>query len=459
MKPNHRTLLLVVGLLVVLMLASACVAPAPAPAPAPAQPAAEEAEAPAEAEPTEAEAPSLEGAEIVATYMQSGTYDVGAEALKSGFEEATGIGVELVFAPWDVLNQNHITDLTTGTGAYDVMSGEFWIATVFEHMLPLDEYVERDNFGETYIPGIWSPGPSNFYDGKRIGVPYSADAYGIWYNTEVFEECGVEANWETWDDYIAVLDTLAGCLEGSDVSPMVHYFGQIEQPAAIFLGMYDGYLVDKDGNYGLDREKAVEALNKMQGLLEYNPEGVLGFDFNAGNAVFLNGQAATMVGWPSFIRADADDPEKSQVVGKWALANYPGPGFPMVSAWNMFISKYSENPDAAWEWIKAYANPINGKKWMAEFSIGSPFKATYEDPELVEEFGHFYPAQAQNLDKAKSLPWTFAAFEAFFRNEGDFHQGTITAEEMLDRVQAEWDEIEVPEALVQLAEAQGLTEQ
>ena len=37
-------------------------------------------------------------------------------------------------------------------------------------------------------------------------------------------------------------------------------------------------------------------------------------------------------------------------------------------------------------------------------------------------------------------------------------QGTITAEEMLDRVQTEWDEIEVPGALVQLADAQGLQE-
>ena len=130
----------------------------------------------------------------------------------------------------------------------------------------------------------------------------------------------------------------------------------------------------------------------------------------------------------------------------------------MVSAWNMFISKDSKNPDAAWEWVKAYANPENGTKWMAEYGIGSPFKATYEDPALLEQFAHFYPAQAANLNKAKSLPWTFAAFEAFFRNEGDFHQGKITADEMLDRVQKEWDEIEVPGALVQLAEAQGLTQ-
>lgn len=406
-----------------------------------------------------AEAPAAPSGKITATYMQSGTYDKAAEELKPQFEKDTGITVELVTAPWDVLNQNHITDLTTGTGAYDVMSGEFWIANVFEHMLPLDDYVKRDNFGTDYVPGIWAPGPSNFYDGKRIGVPYSADAYGIWYRTDLFEQCGIAPDWKTWDDYIAHLDTLKTCLDGTGIYPMVHYFGQIEQPAAIFLGMYDGYLVTKDGKYGLDREKAIAALDKMQSLLAYNPPDALGLNFQTGDAVFLNGNAATMVGWPSFIRADADNPEKSQVVGKWAMADFPGPGFPMVSAWNMFISKYSKNPDAAWEWIKAYANADNAKKWMMEYGIGSPFQATYEDKELVDAFPHFFPAQARNLNIAKSLPWTFAAFEAFFRNEGDFHQGKITSAEMLDRVQKEWDEIEVPQALIQLAAAQGLQEQ
>ena len=448
----HRTILtkwtLLLALLLAVVLTGGCTAVAPAPA----------AEAPAAAATEAAAAPATPGGEITATYMASGTYDKAAEALKPKFEESTGIKVELVTAPWDVLNQNHITDLTTGTGAYDVMSGEFWIANVFDQMLPLDDYVKRDNFGGDYVPRIWSPGPSNFYDGKRIGVPYSADAYGIWYRTDLFEQCGIDANWKTWDDYIARLATLKTCLADTDVAPMVHYFGQIEQPAAIFLGMYDGYLVNKDGKYALDREKAVAALNKMQSLLEYNPPDVLGLTIDPGNAVFLNGKAATMVGWPSFIRAAADDPEKSKVVGKWALAEFPGPGFPMVSAWNLFISKYSKNPDAAWEWIKAYANAENGKQWMKEYGIGSPFQSTYDDPELVKTFPYFYPAQAKNLNMAKSLPWTFAAFEAFFRNEGDFHQGKITAEEMLDRVQKEWDEIQVPPALVQLAEAQGLQE-
>ena len=176
------------------------------------------------------------GAEIVATYMQSGTYDVGAENIEAAFEEATGIELELVASPWSVLNQNHITDLTTGTGEFDVMSGEFWIASVYDRMLPLDEFVERDSFGADYIPTIWQPGPSGYFDGSRIGIPYSADAYGIVYRTDIFEEAGISADWETWDDYIATMGKLAMHLEGTDVAPSVFSWGAAEQTPAIFFG-------------------------------------------------------------------------------------------------------------------------------------------------------------------------------------------------------------------------------
>ena len=70
-------------------------------------------------------------------------------------------------------------DLTTGTGEFDVVSGEFWIASVFNHMLPLDGYVNKSGYGSTIINRLWEPGPSNFFNGKRIGVPHSADAYSI----------------------------------------------------------------------------------------------------------------------------------------------------------------------------------------------------------------------------------------------------------------------------------------
>ncbi len=395
------------------------------------------------------------GVEIVATYMQSGTYDVGAENIEDAFEAETGIELELVASPWAVLNQNHITDLTTGTGEFDVMSGEFWIASVYDRMLPLDDLVARDGFGGDYIPTIWQPGPSGYFDGKRIGIPYSADAYGIVYRTDIFEEAGLSADWETWDDYIATLDKLAMHLEGTDIAPSVFSWGAAEQTPSIFLGMYDGYLVDADGNYALDEASALAALEKMASLLAYNPEGAAGLSIDESNAVFLTGNSATMICWVSFMRASAQNPDASLVVDNWAVAPFPGPGFPFLSAWNLFISEYSENPEAAWEWVKYYINPEQSTQRFVELGVGSPYLSTYEDPDLMDAYSHDFPGMVHNLGRAQSVPWVFEAFEIFFRNTSELVIGSISAEEALANTLAGWSEVTVPPALVQSAAAQG----
>ncbi len=395
------------------------------------------------------------GEEVVATYMQSGTYDVGAENIADAFREETGIELELVASPWAVLNQNHITDLTTGTGEFDVMSGEFWIASVYDKMLPLDDFVERDEFGGDYIPTIWQPGPSGYFDGKRIGIPYSADAYGIVVRTDIFEEAGVSTDWETWDDYIAALDKLAMHLEGTDIAPSVFAWGAAEQTPSIFLGMYDGYLVDADGNYALDEGAALAALEQMASLLAYNPEGAAGLSIDEANSVFLTGRAATMICWVSFMRASAQDPDASLVVDNWEVAPFPGPGFPFLSAWNLFISEYSDSPEAAWEWVKYYINAEQATSRFVELGVGSPYLSTYEDPDLMDAYSHDFPGMVHNLGRAQSVPWVFEAFEIFFRNTSELVIGSISAEEALANTLAGWAEVTVPPALVQSAAAQG----
>ena len=395
------------------------------------------------------------GAEVVTTFMQSGTYDIGAEQLEPGFEEMTGIELEVVASPFMVLVQNHITDLSTGTGEFDVISGDFWIGSVWDQMHPLDELIERDMWEANIIPGLMQPGPSGFFDGKRIGIPYSADAYGLIYRTDIFEEAGISADWETWDEFFEALDVLDAHLEGSDIAPNVFAFGAYEQTPAIFLGMYDGYLVDAEGNYALDHDKAVAALNQMKSLLDYNPEGATGLSIDEANSVFLTGNAATMICWVSFVRADAQNPDASLVVDNWATAPFPGPGFPFLSAWNLFISGFSENPDAAWEWIKHYINEEEAKRRFVELGVGSPFLSTYEDPELIEQYSHDFPNMVANLDRAESVPWIFAAFEIFFRHMGEFVIDAVDVETMLANTLADWSELEVPDGLVQSAAAQG----
>ena len=395
------------------------------------------------------------GAEVVTTFMQSGTYDIGAEQLEPGFEELTGIELEIVASPFVVLVQNHITDLSTGTGEFDVISGDFWIGSVWNQMHPLDEFIEADMWGGSFIEGLMQPGPSGFFDGKRIGIPYSADAYGLIYRTDIFEEAGISADWETWDEFIAALDALEMHLEGTDIAPNVFAFGAAEQTPAIFLGMYDGYLVDSDGNYGLDHDKAVAALHQMKSLLDYNPEGATGLSIDEANSVFLTGKAATMICWVSFVRASAQDPDSSLVVDNWATAPFPGPGFPFLSAWNLFISGYSENPEAAWEWIKYYITEEEAKRRFVELGVGSPFLSTYEDAELIEKYSHDFPNMVDNLNRAESVPWIFAAFEIFFRHMSEFVIGAVDVDTMLENTLADWSELEVPEGLMQSAAAQG----
>jgi ABC-type glycerol-3-phosphate transport system substrate-binding protein len=449
----QRMLMVGVGLSTASTLLAACGQAAP-PAAAPA--ATEETASEAKPAATEEKSASTAGAEITITYMQSGTYDKAAESIKADFEKDTGIKAELVAAPWAVLNQNHITDLTTGTGEFDVMSGEFWIASVFEHMLPLDDLVKRDNYGTTIIERLWEPGPSNFFQGKRIGVPYSADAYSILYRPDILQENGVDAEWKTWDDYLERLQTLKDKLAGKDIAPAVFAWGAPDQAAAIFLGAYDGYMVNTKDEYELEEDKAVAALNTMLKTVEYGPSNAKALSIDEANAVFLDGKAATLICWPSFVRAAADDDKQSKIVGKWQLGNWPGPGFPMVSAWNLFISKFSKNPDADWEWIKYYGDPERSKMFMEQFGIGSPHRTTYEDKAMLERHGHDYPGMLANLSRAKALPWVFEAYEVFFRNVGEALAGTLTPEEAIAKSHEGWASIKVPAALVESAEAQGL---
>ena len=394
--------------------------------------------------------------EITTTFMKSGTYDLAAESIEKEFEKDTGIELEIVTSPWSVLNQNHIADLTTGTGEFDVMSGEFWIATVFNHMLPLDSYVKRDGYGSTIIDRLWEPGPSNFFGGKRIGVPHSADAYSIIYRKDIFDKYNIDPNWTTWKEYIYTANQLKKALKGQDIAPISFAWGAPDQAAAIFLGAYDGMMVNANGEYAINKGKAVSALNLMVETAEYGPSNAKALSIDESNAVFLDGKAATLICWPSFVRSSADKPSDSKVVGKWELGNWPGPGFPMVSAWNLFISKYSSDPDSAWKWITYHCDSERSKQFMEDFGIGSPHRTTYEDQALLRKHGHDYPGMLRNLGKAKSLPWIFEAYEVFFRNVGELMTGNQTASQTVDKVHNAWSSIKVPQALIETAEAQGL---
>jgi hypothetical protein len=172
------------------------------------------------------------------------------------------------------------------------------------------------------------------------------------------------------------------------------------------------------------------------------------------NAVFNEGQAAVLIGWPSFNRPAANSSDAT--AGNWALGSLPGPGFPWLSLWAGAISGDSDAPEATYEWIKAYISPELATANMEKYGMGSPFASTYSDPALLEANAHDYPVQAANLALAKNVPWSFPAFEAAFRSAGEMVVGSLTPEETVQAWHDSWATIDPAPASIADAEVLGL---
>ena len=66
-------------------------------------------------------------------------------------------------------------------------------------------------------------------DGKTYGLPFSLGVVGFWYNTQIWEENGVEVP-ETWDDFYQAIETLKAngvdplSVGAADAWPLAHYY-------------------------------------------------------------------------------------------------------------------------------------------------------------------------------------------------------------------------------------------
>ena len=145
---------------------------------------------------------------LTVTYMESGTYDVAAKRIAEEFKQAKGVDVKVVAFPWAVLRQNNTTDLITGAGQYQVMSGGYYLADVYDNFAPLDDFIKKSDYAKGMIPGLMEPGRSEWYEGKQVGIPYGVDAYGLMVNKDLLDKAGVKPEFATWEAVLAACEKL-----------------------------------------------------------------------------------------------------------------------------------------------------------------------------------------------------------------------------------------------------------
>jgi multiple sugar transport system substrate-binding protein len=343
---------------------------------------------------------------LTVLYMQSGTYDEAARKSAAQFQEVTGASVEVIAFPYQNLHDNAANDLVTQTGAYDVIDvAAQWDGEYAPYLLPLDDYVARDGIkAEDFIPNIWKL--SGLWDGVRNGIPNANDAQGIIYRTDLYEAAGVSVP-KTWAEYLTNAEALTK--DGVYGASWANEGGAQLQGSWISRYWEKGKpLCDESWRPLFASPEGVAAIEELRAALEFAPEGMPGWDIPAHNNAVLTGQVAQGELWPSFIRADARDPEKSQIVDKWALTPFPGPS--ELSMWNLAIPATAKNPDLSWEWIKMYTSPESAKSFALQFGIGSPQLATWSDPELTTKYPE-YPQILAAIQAGKPI-WRIPQFAA-----------------------------------------------
>lgn len=142
-----------------------------------------------------------------------------------------------------------------------------------EAIAPIEEYITNQ---EDFLPSIIAQGT---YDDHLYAIGYSESGVGIYYNTEMLEDAGIDIEelptvdqpWD-WDEFLDLLKKLQKKYDGpvvdmgfDDKSEWLMY------AFAPFLWSEGGEIVSEDGKHAVgvfDNEKALTTLTFIQSLIE-----------------------------------------------------------------------------------------------------------------------------------------------------------------------------------------------
>jgi len=342
-------------------------------------------------------------AETVSILMEGVPDTEYVKALVPEFEKETGITVNLEVVNYAEMHTKLVPQLVARKGSYSAIVVDFyWVGEFVKAgwMQPLDERIAADKFDTSvYVPKMMDL--VGQVDGVTYMLPFYNYAMGLLYRTDLLADEKNKADFkakygielkkpETWDEYLKQVEFFT-----KDGNYGVVNQGLRPDPIAM---EWSNYLFANGGEYTdanwvstLTSPEAKAALDQYTTNIEkFGPVGAASFSFDEAFNVFAQGKAYSYITY-NFFRAAADDPSKSQVVGKVEIAavpgKAPGQGGSLNGAWGWAIPKSSPNPDAAWKFLKwVESKGIAVKRALAG---GSPTRTdVFDDPEVIKKYPH-----------------------------------------------------------------------
>src|SRR5579863_2912327 len=331
---------------------------------------------------------------------------VEGTALKLAAREwgaARGVHVEVVELPYANLFEKEQLDLTSKTGAYDViMMDDPWFPLMLEGgaIASLPHDLDSD-----FIASCVEVCKDPKHPGAQFAVPYVGNSQLFFYRKDLFAKYNL-ATPRTWDDVLAAAKTIGAAEK---------MFGYVMRAApgnaavADFMPLlwaFGGDVLDASGKPVCDSPAAIDALKFMLELGKYSPPGYAGFNADEVSAHLLQSTAVMSINWPAWI-GSMDDPAKSKVVGKIDFIPMPSgraPGVGELGTWLLAVPAASKHTADAFDFI-FWATDAPQLKQAALRGNPPTRRSVFQSPDLIAKYRAF-PVQLASLESARPRPRT-----------------------------------------------------
>ena len=309
-----------------------------------------------------------------------------------------------------------VTTRITGNAAPDILNIDLFAAYQDEGLLlPAKDYVSDETYAKLYPAFL----DQSVVDGTVWAIPDLASARAMYYNKDILDAAGVEVP-TTWDEL------KAACEKIKAYDPNIYPWGidmttdEGQAAAAYYIWNNGGDFTDADGNWTLNSDKNVEAIEFAidlvnSGLTNTDPANETRYNLQD---LFGAGQLAMMIGPNSIPTYIAVDKAPEDVINYGTAPIPSNDGKPSVSAGVMdrfmcFDNGHSpEKIEAIKEFFDYFYEDTRYSAWvlmegfLPATSAGGEIVAK-EDPSMapwVDIVGSckFYPVAKAEWDDVKT---------------------------------------------------------
>ncbi len=327
------------------------------------------------------------------TYVSGATGNAIANfaALVKPWEDATGNTVTIVPMPSSTSDQFGQYRLWLAAGNPDIdlyQTDVIWAPQLADHFVDLT--AAAADLAPQHFPSIIE---SQTVGGKLVALPIFTDAPALFYRKDLLEKYGMPVP-TTWQELTATAQAIQ---DGERAAGMADIWGFVWQGNSYegltcnalewIKSFGGGQIVEPDGTISVNNPQAAAAIDLAATWVgTISPEGVLAYQEEEARGLWQTGNAVFMRNWPyAYGLGNGDD---SAVKGLFGVAPLPSAGGDTTSAatlggWNVAVSKYGDNQEAAISLALYLGGPEAQKQRAINESNLPTIIALYDDADIA----------------------------------------------------------------------------